>query len=151
MKRCTAESRFDLVNYLIKNGADRLELSSVIPMVNDATVYNNNLPMAYKIICDVVCSGFGIIRRKPEIRYKNLDSIENLPEIQYNILDTSAQYLKNGGKILYSTCTLNIRENERVVEKFIANHTEYKIVEMKTIFPSQNGGDGFFYSVIERD
>ena len=120
-------------------------------MVNDATVYNNNLPMADKIICDVVCSGFGIIRRKPEIRYKNLDSIKNLPEIQYNILDTSAQYLKNGGKILYSTCTLNKRENERVVEKFIANHTEYKIVEMKTIFPSQNGGDGFFYSVIERD
>lgn len=136
---------------LIKNGADRLELSSVTPMVNDATVYNNNLPMADKIICDVVCSGFGIIRRKPEIRYKNLDSIKNLPEIQYNILDTSAQYLKNGGKILYSTCTLNKRENKRVVEKFIANHTEYKIVEMKTIFPSQNGGDGFFYSVIERN
>lgn len=136
---------------LINDGAERLELSSVIPMVNDATVYNNSLPMADKIICDVVCSGFGIIRRKPEIRYKNLDSIKQLPEIQYNILDTSAQYLKNGGKILYSTCTLNKRENERVVEKFIANHTEYKIVEMKTIFPSQNGGDGFFYSVIERD
>lgn len=136
---------------LIKDGADRLQLSSVIPMVNDATVFNSDLPKADKIICDVVCSGFGIIRRKPEIKYKNLDSIKELPEIQYNILDTSARYLKNGGKILYSTCTLNKRENERVVEKFIANNNEYKIVEMKTIFPTQNGGDGFFYSIIERE
>lgn len=135
---------------LIKDGADRLELSSVIPMVNDATAYNTDLPMADKIICDVVCSGFGIIRRKPEIRYKNLDSIKNLPEIQYTILNTSSKYLKHGGKILYSTCTLNKRENERVVEKFIANNDEYRIAEMKTIFPSQGGGDGFFYTVIER-
>lgn len=136
---------------LIKEGAERLELSSVIPLVNDASVFNADLPMADKIICDVVCSGFGIIRRKPEIRYKDLDSIKELPDIQYNILNTSAMYLKNGGKLLYSTCTLNKRENERVVEKFIANNNEYRIVEMKTIFPSQNGGDGFFYSVIERD
>lgn len=136
---------------LIKAGAERLELSSVIPMINDAAVFNSNFPMADKIICDVVCSGFGIIRRKPEIRYKNLDSIKELPEIQYNILDTSAKYLKQGGRLLYSTCTLNKRENERVVERFTSNYTEYKIIEMKTIFPSQNGGDGFFYSIIERD
>lgn len=136
---------------LIKDGADRLELTSVIPLMNDATVFNNDLPMADKIICDVVCSGFGIIRRKPEIRYKNLDSIKKLPELQYKILDTSACYLKHRGRLLYSTCTLNKRENEQVVDRFIENHSEYKIIEMKTIFPSQNGGDGFFYSVIERN
>lgn len=135
---------------LIKKGAERLELTSIIPTVNDATVFNNDFPLADKIICDVVCSGFGIIRRKPEIRYKDLDSIKNLPEIQYNILNTSAKYLKHDGRLLYSTCTLNKRENEQVVEKFISNNNEYSVVEMKTIFPSQNGGDGFFYSVIER-
>lgn len=135
---------------LIKQGAERLELSSVSTLINDASVFNENLPMADKIICDVVCSGFGIIRRKPEIRYKDLDSIKALPEIQYKILETSAGYLKKSGRLMYSTCTLNKRENEKVIERFISNYNEYKIVEMKTLFPCANGGDGFFYSIIER-
>ena len=135
---------------LIKSGAERLGLTCVIPQVNDACVFNEDLPMADKIICDVPCGGFGIIRRKPEIRYKELDSIKELPEIQFKILDTSSKYLKKGGKLLYSTCTLNKRENEKVVERFIADNTEFTVLEMKTTFPSQSGGDGFFYCVIER-
>lgn len=136
---------------LIKKGAERLELSCIDSIVNDALIYNDNLPVFDKIICDVPCSGFGIIRRKPEIRYKNLDSIKNLPEIQYKILDTSAAYLKSKGRLLYSTCTLNKRENEQVVERFVNNYSDYKIIEMKTIFPTVHGGDGFFYSLIERN
>lgn len=136
---------------LIKQGAERLELSCITPLVNDALLFNESLPFADKIICDVPCSGFGIIRRKPEIRYKNLDSIKELPGIQYRILDIASKYLKDKGKILYSTCTLNKRENEQVVEKFINNNQNYKVLEMKTIFPSVDGGDGFFYAVIERN
>jgi len=135
---------------LIENGVERLELSAVKTALNDAAVFNSELPMADKIICDVVCSGFGIIRRKPEIRYKDLDSIKQLPEIQYSILETSAGYLKKGGRLMYSTCTLNKRENEKVVERFLNNYNEYKVVEMKTVFPGENGGDGFFYSIMER-
>lgn len=136
---------------LIRQGAERLELSCITPLVNNALEFNEKLPVADKIICDVPCSGFGIIRRKPEIRYKNLDSIKELPDIQYRILQTASKYLKKSGRLLYSTCTLNKRENEQVVEKFIKDNLNYKIVEMKTIFPTFNGGDGFFYSVIERN
>ena len=135
---------------LIKAGADRLGLTSVCPMVNDACKFNSSLPAADKIICDVPCSGFGIIRRKPEIRYKDLDSIKDLPGLQFKILNTSSKYLKSGGKLLYSTCTLNKRENEKVVERFISENNDFTVSEMKTTFSCETGGDGFFYSVLER-
>ena len=136
---------------LIKQGAERLGLNCIEVGVNDATVYNEAIPQAEKIICDVPCSGFGIIRRKPEIRYKDLDSIKELPEIQFKILETSSKYLKRGGKLLYSTCTLNKRENEKVVERFLTENTDFTATETKTTFPSAMGGDGFFYCVIERN
>lgn len=135
---------------LIRKSAERLGLTAIEAMLNDGAEYNENIPMADKIICDVPCSGFGIIRRKPEIRYKDLDSIKSLPDIQYQILETSSKYLKKGGRLLYSTCTLNKRENEKVAEKLTFNKSEFKVIESKTIFPSQAGGDGFFYSIIER-
>lgn len=136
---------------LIKKSAERLGLTNIEASLNDAAVFSTEIPAADKIICDVPCSGFGIIRRKPEIRYKELDSIKSLPEIQYRILETSAKYLKHGGRLLYSTCTLNKRENEKIVQKFIKENIEYKILESVTIFPSEFGGDGFFYSIIERE
>ena len=136
---------------LIKQGVERLGLHCIEVGVNDATEFNESLVNADKIICDVPCSGFGIIRRKPEIRYKDLDSIKELPEIQFKILETSSKYLKKGGRLLYSTCTLNKRENEKVVERFLAQNNDFTAIEMKTTFPAMNGGDGFFYCVIERN
>ena len=109
---------FDLYPHrlkLIEDSAARLGINIIKTAVNNATVYNSSIPNADKILCDVPCSGFGIIRRKPEIRYKELDSVKELPLIQYSILKTSAKYLKKGGKIIYSTCTLNKKENEQVV------------------------------------
>lgn len=145
---------FDLYEHrvdLVKAGAQRLGLSNIEFGVNDATVFNDNLPKADKILCDVVCSGFGIIRRKPEIRYKNLDEIKELPNIQYDILQTSSRYLKNGGQIIYSTCTLNNAENENVVSKFLDNNDNFSLIEQKTIFPCENGGDGFFWALMEKN
>lgn len=144
---------FDLYEHrvaLIKKSAERLELYNIKSSVNDALVYNENIPFADKILCDVPCSGFGIIRRKPEIRYKNLDDIKGLPQIQYNILNTSSKYLKNNGRIIYSTCTLNKKENEKVVEKFLNNNTNFKLINEITVFPSENSGDGFFYAIMEK-
>lgn len=136
---------------LVNDGAKRLGLSVINTDVNDAMVYSKNMPMADKILCDVPCSGFGIIRRKPEIRYKNLDSIKELPAIQEQILQVSSKYLKNNGTIVYSTCTLNKKENEKVVEKFLSNNTDFKLDYQKTIFPTDNGGDGFYYAVIRKN
>lgn len=135
---------------LIKKSAQRLGLSNIITDINDALIYNANIPVADRIICDVPCSGFGIIRRKPEIRYKNLDDIKELPQIQYNILSTSSRYLKSGGVIIYSTCTLNKKENEQVVDRFLNDNTDFSLVESKTVFPTKNGGDGFFYSILKK-
>ena len=117
--------------------------------VNNAEIYNDEVPLADKIICDVVCSGFGIIRRKPEIRYKNLDDIKNLPDVQYKILDTSSRYLKKGGRIIYSTCTLNKKENERVVSKFLDEHSNFSLIKDNTTFITSDGGDGFYYAIME--
>lgn len=132
----------------IKSGIERLNLRNIECMVNDACVYNENIPKADRILCDVVCSGFGIIRRKPEIRYKELDSVKALPAIQLKILTTSSLYLKNGGTLVYSTCTLNKKENEKVVKAFLENNKDFKLLNEKTTFPSENGGDGFYRAVI---
>ena len=139
------ESRVEL----IKEGAERLGIDIIKAAVNDAGVYNPDLPKADRVLCDVPCSGFGIIRRKPEIRYKSLDDIKGLYGIQYNILKTSAEYLKRGGRLVYSTCTLNKNENEKIAERFIKEDKRFKLIEMKTVFPSENG-DGFFYAVMEK-
>lgn len=145
---------FDLYEHraeLVKKSAERLELNAIISGVNDASVYSDTIPEADRILCDVPCSGFGIVRRKPEIRYKNLDSIKDLPEIQLNILKTSAMYLKDGGRIIYSTCTLNKKENEKVVSAFLNEHSGFSFEYDKTIFPSANGGDGFYFAVLTKN
>ncbi|MBR4241883.1 MAG: 16S rRNA (cytosine(967)-C(5))-methyltransferase RsmB [Eubacterium sp.] len=144
---------FDIYEHrvnLIKNGAQRLGLKNIKASVNNAEVFNEDIPFADKILCDVPCSGFGIIRRKPEIRYKELDSVKELPLLQQKILETSCRYLKAGGRIIYSTCTLNKKENEKVVLKFLEENQNFSLIYDKTIFPSANGGDGFYYAVIEK-
>lgn len=99
----------------------------------DAGVYSPALGLFDRVLCDVPCSGFGIIRRKPEIRYKNLDTLRDLPSVQYKILETAAQYVKEGGQLLYSTCTLNRNENDDVVQRFLKEHPAF----MPAVFPKE--------------
>lgn len=144
---------FDLYEHrckLIEDGALRLGITNIKTSVNDATVFNSDLPLADKILCDVPCSGFGIIRRKPEIRYKDLDSVKELPQIQYKILDTSSKYLKTNGQIIYSTCTLNKKENEKVVDLFLKNNKNFVKIKEQTTFTSKDGGDGFYFALMEK-
>ncbi|HIZ10771.1 MAG TPA: 16S rRNA (cytosine(967)-C(5))-methyltransferase RsmB [Candidatus Eubacterium faecavium] len=136
---------------LIEKGCERLGISNVSAFVNDASVSIEGVPRADKIICDVPCSGFGTVRRKPEIRYKELDSIKALPELQLKILNNASGCLKSGGRLLYSTCTLNKRENEKVADAFLEKHPDFEMTDRKTIFPGDDGGDGFFYCIFERN
>ena len=136
---------------LIEESKERLGFTCIKTGVNDALKYNPEIPMADKIICDVVCSGFGIIRRKPEIRYKNLDDIKELPKIQLDILSTSSRYLKQGGQMIYSTCTLNKKENEMVVREFLNNNSDFSLINEKTTFPTQHGGDGFYWALLKKN
>ncbi len=144
---------FDLYEHrvdLIQKGAERLCLTNIEAGRSDATVFREDLPQADKILCDVPCSGFGIIRRKPEIKYKALDSVTELPVLQLQILSVSARYLKTGGKLMYATCTLNRKENNKVVAAFLEKYRNYRLLSEQTIFPSADGGDGFYYALLEK-
>jgi 16S rRNA (cytosine967-C5)-methyltransferase len=116
----------------------------------------DDIEMADKILCDVPCSGYGVIRKKPEIKYKDINENESLPDIQYKILLKASSRLKKGGTLVYSTCTLSKAENENNVEKFLAENPDFEAVnplefsektkDMKyvTLFPEIFGSDGFF-------
>lgn len=135
---------------LITEGAERLGLSIISAAENDASVYNETIPMADRVLCDAVCSGLGVIRRKPEIKYKPKAVLENFPPLQRAILETAKRYVKRGGVLVYSTCTLNETENEGVAESFLRENADFTLETEKNFFPTQTGGDGFFAAVFRR-
>ena len=139
---------------LVEEGAARLGLTCIETAPGDAREFAPALAEGFhRVLCDVVCSGFGTLRRKPEIRYKPLESIAGLPELQYGILATAARYLKPGGRLVYSTCTLNPAENEAVVERFLAEHPDFApAAPPRTYINGQDGldCDGFFTAPLQR-
>lgn len=134
---------------LIKSGAKRLGLSIINAKQNDATVYNEKLGEFDAVLCDVPCSGFGVIGRKPEIKYKKADDFDSLKEIQQKIIRNASQHVKSGGRLLYSTCTLRKAENEDVVNEFIKENNDFALKFMETDIPSENC-DGFFKALLIR-
>ncbi len=136
---------------LIRQGVKRLELNNIIAKVCDASVFMQELGQFDKIICDVPCSGLGVLRRKPDIKYKEPENLDELNTLQMNMLSNADKYLVNGGKILYSTCTLNVRENEDIVNAFLDSHTDYKITDVKTFLPQKDDSDGFFAAVLQKN
>lgn len=147
---------------LIWKGAKKLGLDCISAGVNNGKEFNEKIPVADKILCDVPCSGLGVIRRKPEIKYKDGNDFEKLPEIQYQILKTSSEYLKVGGELVYSTCTLSRAENDEVIDKFLEENSSFEKVNIlcdmgkpfgdykATIIPDVCNSDGFFISKIRR-
>lgn len=147
---------------LIRKGAERLGLKCIKASSGDAGVFNPELCGADKILCDVPCAGLGVIRKKPEIKYKNPDDFKGLPVIQMKILENASKYLKVGGELVYSTCSLNRAENDEVIDGFLKSHENFVGVpffeeigapfgEYKaTIFSGETFGDGFFISKIRR-
>lgn len=150
---------------LIKDGAVRLGTDVINVRCRDA-LSDEPLEMSDKVLCDVPCSGLGILRRKPEIRYKADTGIDSLPQIQYGILENSAKYVKPGGLLVYSTCTLHRAENGDIADKFLSEHSEFIPSEIVlpdgiqrtvdepnnqiTLFPQVNNTDGFFISAFTK-
>lgn len=127
---------------LVADGADRMGLSCIRCEVQDASQYDGNgfdLVMA-----DVPCSGWGVIRKKPDIRYRSREDIEALPELQSRILNNLANAVKDGGVLAYSTCTWRKQENEDVTHAFIASHPEFEIETERTFWPDTDETDGFY-------
>lgn len=147
---------------MIKSGAERLSLKSIKPLQNDAKIFNESFPEFDKVLCDVPCSGIGVIRSKPEIKYIDLHKAAGLPQIQYDILSTAAKYLKVGGELVYSTCTVLKEENEFVVERFLNENRDFEGVTFLGEFGEPFGGykttilaesfdcEGFFISKMRR-
>ena len=135
---------------LIAAGANRLGLSCIHAAKGDASLSDETLGLFDRVLCDVPCSGFGIIRRKPEIKYKTWQQVQNLPETQYKILKTASQYVKVGGTLVYSTCTLLPEENEQVTARFLAAHPAFACLSQTTFTGGQEDSDGFFVCAMTR-
>ena len=104
-------------------------LSNVKTKVKDATILDKGyIKMFDCVICDVPCSGLGVVSSKPDILLsKNSQNINSLVELQYKILDTASQYVNLGGSLVYSTCTINKQENECIIKEFLSQHKDFKL------------------------
>lgn len=151
---------------LIQSGAKRLGITIIHAGVRDGRTDNLFSMQADRVLCDVPCSGLGIIRRKPEIRYKESGFLKDFPLLQYEILSNSAKLVKKDGILFYSTCTLNPSENGEVVQRFLQAHPDFEPKPLEipegwqrgiaepsnqwTLFPHVNGTDGFFMAAFRR-
>lgn len=135
---------------LIRKNAERLGITIIEAKLGDGCKkMTKYIQTADKVLCDVPCSGLGIIRRKPEIKW-NREKDSDLPEIQRKILDNGADYLKIGGEIVYSTCTIEKEENEAVTGGFLADNDNFEKVYEKTFYPHTDNTDGFYICKMKR-
>lgn len=159
-------SAFDIHEHkikLIRENAKRLGIDIISAEISDACVTHDEYrELADRVLADVPCSGLGIIRKKPEIK-KSFSEKEDLPKIQYKILENAALYLKKGGELVYSTCTTEKAENEDVVNRFLTEHKNFEAVDIEkhlhkktaekgcvTLLPNIDGTDGFFIAKLKR-
>ena len=156
---------FDHKLKLIQSTVDRLGLTNVEVQSFDASVLDEeSIDKFDYVLADVPCSGLGIIRRKPEIKYKEKAELKDLPKIQKDILKNASKYVKVGGTLIYSTCTIQDNENIEVIKDFLDNNNNFKLVpinEVKVDLDNQDNGylkiypnihdiDGFFIAKLER-
>ena len=131
------------VRRLKDNASDKF-LEIVEPTLLDGTCGKTEWhDSADKVLADVPCSGLGVIRRKPEIKYKEITDFAELVSIQKKILNNAAKYVKKGGTLVYSTCTINKDENELQVRAFLEENSEFELIRDKQFLPTENI-DGFY-------
>ena len=147
---------------LITSGAERLGIDIIDVCERDARAHDPALrTKADRVLCDVPCSGFGVLAKKPEIRYKDLSDAAALPDIQYAILENCCRYVKDGGVLVYSTCTIFPEENQQNVARFLSAHPEFAPEDfcvgqirstdgMLTLTPDEHGTDGFFIAKLRK-
>ena len=147
---------------LLSAGRDRLGLSVIAPTLQSGAAFRPEWESAFDaVITDVPCSGLGVIRKKPDIRYKDPKPMERLPTLQRAILDNCARYVRPGGALVYSTCTLLERENEEVVNSFLADRPEFTLEPFTlpefgeqpgtmTFWPHIHRTDGFFVAKLRK-
>ncbi len=138
---------------LIKAAAGRLGLESVQAAAADGTVFDPALEeSADCVLADVPCSGLGTLRQKPEIKLaERPEDMDSLPGIQLSILENAGAYCKPGGRLLYSTCTVNPAENQDVAYEFLKNHPQFAVMFEKQFFQTEGGCDGFYICLMRKN
>ena len=145
----------DLTEYkvsLMEENIDRQGLQNMCAVQMDALVYDKDSEeKADILICDLPCSGLGVMGKKTDIRYKMTEQKQkDLVQLQREMLDTVCTYVKHGGTLVYSTCTIHRGENEENVEWFLQNHAEFELISQKQMFPDEVCHDGFFIAKLQR-
>lgn len=135
---------------LISRSAERMGLSCISTDCADAEIFNPRLGKFDAVICDVPCSGLGVLRRKPEIKYKDFGESELVPleAAQRKILDNAAKHTAAGGRLIYSTCTLRKAENEEQIKSFLDRNGTFAVQYEHTYFPFIDGTDGFYCAIL---
>lgn len=150
---------------LIEKGAECLGISIITAHEADASKFQEVFKESFDVVvADVPCSGLGVIRKKPDIRYKDLAPTERLPQVQAAILENVSRYVRPGGALLYSTCTVLKRENEDVANAFLARHPAFHLEAfpvpdglggqnggMLTLYPHVHEADGFFICKLRKN
>ena len=135
----------------LAQGAERLGFRSIRTAPMDASRPYESFRGGFDLVlADAPCSGLGVIRKKPEIRYKDPEELRSLPPIQRRILDGAAACVRPGGVLVYSTCTILREENQAVSGAFLADHPEFTRLDERTIWPQDYGSDGFYYCKMVR-
>ncbi|MEG0768424.1 MAG: 16S rRNA (cytosine(967)-C(5))-methyltransferase RsmB [Ruthenibacterium sp.] len=148
---------------LIEDAFARMGVTCGSVLQNDAAMYRADFAGADAVLCDVPCSGLGVLAKKPDIRGKDLAGLDALTKLQARILDTASRYVKAGGSLVYSTCTLNPDENERIVAQFLKEHSGFVCAPVTnvpkgaqitdnfvTLYPFCTGTDGFFVALLKK-
>ena len=138
---------------LIKEGALKAGCTNIEVLAFDGREVKQHFPIGSfdAVFVDAPCSGLGVLRHKPEIKRtvtpEGLDAIEM---IQRELLDASAEMVKPGGSLIYSTCTLNKKENEKQADRFLLLHPEFEMIKKQTLFPFEDEADGFFMVKLQK-
>ena len=147
---------------LVRRGAEKLSIASVEAQARDSGAFYPPFENAFdRVLCDVPCSGLGVLSKKPDIREKKEEEIERLPAVQRRILENCARYVRPGGELVYSTCTVHPAENEEQIKVFLREHPEFSLQPfmlgqetvqgMQTLLPDRYAGmDGFFIAKLRK-
>ena len=135
---------------LIKKGAQRLSLHILDARVMDATLLEGIEDASFDgVLCDVPCSGYGVMGRKSDLKlHIDPQTMDTLIPLQYAILCKASTKVKEKGRLIYSTCTLNRKENEKQVERFLKEHPRFSLQKEQTFFPFEQGTDGFYIALM---
>lgn len=136
---------------LIRKNAQRLGIDIIEAKTADACEFKKEFEaVSDRVLCDVPCSGLGIIGRKPDIKW-NREEVSDIEDIQKKILENGAKYVKDGGVLVYSTCTIEKSENENITDEFIENNKEFEKLYEKTFYPHIDGTDGFYICKMQKN